>query len=62
MSWRPSYYSSYLGVRSSEAEENLSRDEPFRWETTRWSLVLLSAQMQALGFQSARGKLYRFPR
>ena len=31
----------------------------YRFHTTRWSVVLLSAQSQAPGFQVALGELYR---
>ncbi|MBV8970402.1 MAG: sigma-70 family RNA polymerase sigma factor, partial [Verrucomicrobia bacterium] len=34
-------------------------DDPYRFRTTRWSLVLLSAQSQAPGFGAALGELYR---
>jgi DNA-directed RNA polymerase specialized sigma24 family protein len=34
-------------------------EDPYRFRTTRWSLVLLSAQSQAPGFQAALGELYR---
>jgi len=34
-------------------------DDPYRFRTTRWSVVLLSAQNQVLGFQAALGELYR---
>jgi hypothetical protein len=34
-------------------------DDQYRFHTTRWSVVLLSAQSQALGFQTALGELYR---
>ena len=47
-------------VLTFEAEENLPRGERFRFGTTWWSLVLLSAQIQAPRFHTAWGKLYRF--
>jgi DNA-directed RNA polymerase specialized sigma24 family protein len=34
-------------------------ENPYRFRTTRWSLVLLSAQSQAPGFESALSELYR---
>lgn len=35
------------------------RDDPHRFPTTRWSVVLLSAQSQVPGCQAALGELYR---
>jgi DNA-directed RNA polymerase specialized sigma24 family protein len=34
-------------------------EDPYRFRTTRWSVVLLSAQSQATGFGSALSELYR---
>jgi len=34
-------------------------DDPYRFRTTRWSVVLLSAQNLVQGFQAALGELYR---
>jgi RNA polymerase sigma-70 factor (ECF subfamily) len=34
-------------------------DDQYRFHTTRWSVVLLSAQSQVAGFQAALGELYR---
>ena len=34
-------------------------DDPSRFRTTRWSVVLLSAQSQVPGFQAALSELYR---
>ena len=34
------------------------RDDPHRFPTTRWSVVLLSAQSQVPGCQAALGELY----
>ena len=34
-------------------------DDQYRFHTTRWSLVLLSAQSQAPGFQAALSELYK---
>ena len=34
-------------------------EDPYRFRTTRWSVVLLSAQSQAPGFEAALSELYR---
>jgi RNA polymerase sigma-70 factor (ECF subfamily) len=34
-------------------------EDPYRFRTTRWSMVLLSAQSQAPGFGAALSELYR---
>jgi RNA polymerase sigma factor (sigma-70 family) len=34
-------------------------EDPYRFRTTRWTVVLLSAQSQAPGFRAALGELYR---
>jgi hypothetical protein len=41
------------------AKQNALGDEQYRFHTTRWSMVLRSAQSQAPGFQAARSELYR---
>src|SRR5260370_31791499 len=40
-------------------EQTWVGEDPYRFRTTRWRLVLLSAQSQASGFQAALGELYR---
>jgi RNA polymerase sigma factor (sigma-70 family) len=40
-------------------DQTLLGEDPYRFRTTRWSVVLLSAQSQAPGFGSALSELYR---
>ena len=40
-------------------DESSLGNDPHRFRTTRWTVVLLSAQSQAPGFQAALGELYR---
>ena len=49
------------GLESRKLKENHISlgDDQYRFHTTRWSVVLLSAQSQAPGFQGALGQLYR---
>jgi RNA polymerase sigma factor (sigma-70 family) len=42
-----------------KANESSLGDDQYRFHTTRWSVVLLSAQTEAPGFQAAVGDLYR---
>jgi len=47
---------------SLRADEKSIGNEAYRFRTTRWNVVLLSAQRQAPGFQSALGELYEIYR
>ena len=40
-------------------DESSLGNDPHRFRTTRWTVVLLSAQSQAPGYQAALGELYR---
>jgi DNA-directed RNA polymerase specialized sigma24 family protein len=40
-------------------DQTLLGEDPYGFRTTRWSLVLLSAQSQAPGFEGALSELYR---
>ncbi|HEU4679260.1 MAG TPA: sigma-70 family RNA polymerase sigma factor [Terrimicrobiaceae bacterium] len=42
-----------------KANESSLGDDQYRFHTTRWSVVLLSAQTEVPGFQAAVGDLYR---
>jgi RNA polymerase sigma factor (sigma-70 family) len=42
-----------------KADQSSLGDDQYRFHTTRWSVVLVSAQSQVPGFQTAVGDLYR---
>jgi DNA-directed RNA polymerase specialized sigma24 family protein len=42
-----------------KANQTWLSDDEYRFHTTRWSVVLLSAQSRASGFEAALGELYR---
>ena len=42
-----------------KSDENSLGNVTYRFRTTRWTVVLLSAQSQAPGYQAALGELYR---
>jgi RNA polymerase sigma factor (sigma-70 family) len=47
------------GRQDVKAGHSSLGDDQYRFHTTRWSVVLLSAQTQVPGFQAAVGELYR---
>ena len=53
---------SRLGRPILKADHSSLGDDPYRFHTTQWSVVLLSAQSQVLGSQAALSELYRIYR